>query len=134
MSEVRSKPGTSFKNSIFDGARIETWRFNEKVQFSGASFQRTVFANVELKNSDFRKADLQNAKLFGVALGGSDFTGAKFTGARFNNTDISGCDLSKAIDWGTVEVGRDKIYYDKYTRFPPGFVVPNSGLWVLNPN
>ncbi|HEY7426321.1 MAG TPA: pentapeptide repeat-containing protein [Gemmataceae bacterium] len=119
-------------------------------QFEGANLKKADLWSCKLQSTNFARADLSGARMAFIHAEGASFEGAKLAGcevfiatltnAVFRGADLTGTDLSRShlegVDFSGARLeGADlnHAYYDANTKFPAGFVPPESMEWIGPP-
>jgi len=131
------------------GVRLD-WRDLQASRFRGANLKKANLWSSQLGSTDFAQADLTGARLPHSKCDRASFEGAKLVGcdihiATLTNANFRGADLTDAkLDYSSL-VGSDftdanltgvhlnKAKYDQTTKFPKGFVPPETMQWIGPP-
>ncbi len=111
----------------FSRANLEKANMEEALlknaNFSDANLRQAELNVAKIHQGNFRHADLTDASCGGTSFMNADFTHATLANACLNHANLCGANLSQANLRGT---RLKNAKYDKYTLFPPGFVVPKE--------
>lgn len=80
---------TTLEKRLLAGQVFRNLEFN-RIDFSQANLQETLFLNASLSESDFSGADLRGASFITCDLRGANFGGATFGRTRFDNSSLFG--------------------------------------------
>jgi hypothetical protein len=118
----------------------------QRATFDGATLYRASLVRSQLQGATFRDADLRQAVLASVKAEDVNFEGARLVGCNLRNTNFrrtnfAGADLERAdfsfselcgADLSTANLQRvafDYAIFDDQTRWPSGFVPPDTMRW-----
>ncbi len=116
-----------------------------KIKADGLKAKHIDLRNATLTKASLRKADLEDADLQGVNLSGADLRGAilesvnlreHLTGTSLSNANLNGAKMEfsslRGTDFSEASFDRVKAQhcdFDEKTKFPDGFVIPESFDW-----
>ena len=141
-ARIRNLQGQDFTGLNLAGVELSGYELAE-CRFTGANLKKANLTSCNLKSVDFSGADLtgadlgparcqeaifDNAKMKGCLLFGADLTNARFgaadlRGAFLFSSYLQGADFTDAQLKGAELGGAN---YDAATKFPQGFVPPES--------
>jgi uncharacterized protein YjbI with pentapeptide repeats len=119
-------------------------------RFDGANLRKASLWSCQLEGASFARADLTEAGLSSVHAAGVSFQGARLAGCRLflaelHGANLRGADLAAAelrsaslqgADLGGARLDRvdfQRASYDAATKFPRGFVPPESMERIADP-
>ncbi|HEV3238229.1 MAG TPA: pentapeptide repeat-containing protein [Gemmataceae bacterium] len=125
LLDHRDLQGSSFDGANLKGSNLENCQL-EKANFTKADLAGASLQYSKCPNASFEGANLAKCKLSGSVFRNANFRSADLTKAEIHFSDQRGADFTDAV---LEKVDFLQNPFDDKTRFPSGFVIPETLVW-----